>query len=63
MDRDETEPRRPIERKSMEYKHQGPAGMVYGTTNTVYGTLNADAKVGIGLSGGDSTNLIEKAIN
>ena len=34
-----------------------------GTTNAVYGTTNADPGVGIGMLRGDSTNLIEKAIN
>ena len=29
-----------------------PAGATYGTTNTVYGTTNADAGVGIGLKRG-----------
>ena len=34
-----------------------------GATNTVCGTTNADAGVGIGLQRGDSTKLIEKAID
>ena len=33
------------------------------TTNTVYGTTKTDAEVGWFVEGGDSTNLIEKAIN
>ena len=34
----------------------------YGTTNTGYGTTNADAGVGIGLKGGFK-KITEKAIN
>ena len=34
-----------------------------GTTNTVYGTTNVDAGVGIGMKRGDSKKMIEKAMN
>ena len=37
--------------------------MSTGPPNTVYGTTNTDAGVGIGMLTGDSNNLIKKAIN
>ena len=36
---------------------------VDGTTNTIYGTINADAGVGIGLLKGKFENLTNKTIN
>ena len=39
------------------------SGPVYGTTNTVYGTTNADAEVGIGLKKGIQKFDKRKSIN
>ncbi len=50
-------------RKVPRICHGNAPQPVYGTTNAVYGTTDADAGVGIGMLKGIQKNLIEKAIN